>query len=257
VRNVLSPLQERKLLEFLETRPILAFDYDGTLAPIVKDASQAKPRPETRQLLTQLCEHYTCALLTGRARKDVLRHLDGIPFAQVLGNHGAEWGESVPGEYAMTRQVKRWLEQLERSLAGLQGVHIEDKGISLSIHYRKARRKEQTLERIQDALKPLRGLRVIGGKQVVNVLPKQLGGKGQALRQLKKFYGAPTALFAGDDLNDEEVFTLPERERVFKIRVEKSFNSKADFFIPHQSDMESLLSLLLRLAPSSRRQAAS
>jgi trehalose 6-phosphate phosphatase len=255
VRNLLSPLQEKHLFDFLETDPILAFDYDGTLAPIVKNAGQAQLRPTTKRLLKSLCEFYICALLTGRARNDVLIHLEGIPFAQVLGNHGAEGEIPSPENELMMKETEEWRMQLEAHLGSLQGVQIEDKKLSLSVHYRKARRKSFTIARIEETLKRLKGCRIIGGKQVVNVLPKELGGKGQALVQLKKSYGRATAFFIGDDLNDEEVFTLPESEQIFKARVGRNHESRAEYFIEHQQDMDELLKLILKYARLKRETA--
>lgn len=246
VRNLLSPQQEKSLFDFLATDPVLAFDYDGTLAPIVQNAGQAELRPKTRHLLKSLCELYTCALLTGRARGDVLRHLQGIPFAQIIGNHGAEWETPSPDQDEMIRQTTQWRVKLEAMISGLQGVQIEDKRLSLSIHYRKARRKHFALDHIDRALKTLEGMRIIGGKQVINVLPRQIGGKGQAILELKALYGRSTALFVGDDLNDEEVFELPPDERIFKVRVGRGFESRADYFLEHQADMDELLELLLK-----------
>src|SRR4051812_13781632 len=107
------------LEDFLKTDPILAFDYDGTLAPICKDAGHAEMRPKTRLLLTKVCRRYPCALLTGRARKDVLAHLKGIPFKEVLGNHGAEGAQHHPSlEARMIARTSRWCRILEQALHG-------------------------------------------------------------------------------------------------------------------------------------------
>jgi trehalose 6-phosphate phosphatase len=253
LRNLVSDLQKKKLLDFLESDPLLAFDYDGTLAPIVTDAGRADLRPKTRRLLKTLCGLYPCALMTGRGRDDVLRHVKGIGFVQVLGNHGAEWGDPELGldpevVSRMIRRVDEWRAFLAPELGGMQGVLLEDKRLSLTVHYRRARRKKHTLERIQRLVGSLRDVRTIGGKQVLNVLPSELGGKGESLRELKKIYRKNTALFAGDDLNDEEVFVLPETEQVFKIRVGQSYSSKAEFFLPDQERMDWLLETLIRVA---------
>ena len=236
-------MQKKKLVEFLETQPLLAFDYDGTLAPIVSDAERANLRPLTRKLLKKVCQLYPCVLMTGRAREDVMRHVKGIPFVQVLGNHGAEWGESSLGldpakREAMIARVAGWRVALERDIASLQGVRIEDKRLSLTVHYRNARRKKFTRGRVDAAISGFKGMRVIGGKQVYNLLPREIGGKGKSLIALKKLYGKQTAVFCGDDLNDEEVFELPEREQIFKVRVGRSEQSLADYFLPGQEDID-------------------
>src|SRR6478736_6355039 len=136
VKNLFSPRNEKALREFLATDPLLGFDYDGTLAPIVTDPLKAQLRPRTRRLLRQLCEKYTCVLLTGRERMNALERLQGIPFAEVLGNHGAEWGKGSKKADILIARTAGWHAQLEATLCGLQGVFIENKRLSLSVHYR-------------------------------------------------------------------------------------------------------------------------
>ena len=244
VRNVLGPSQKKKLDQFLKPKPILVFDYDGTLAPIVRRATQAQMRPRTRRLLMRLCEHSVCVLLSGRARQDVLEHVRGIPFSEVVGNHGARMGVLRPGDKTLIGRAHRWYQSLKTELGGLQGVQIEDKCFSLSVHFRHARRKKFAEARILESVARLRGLRLIGGKQVFNLLPREIAGKGQALVELKKLHCSATAIYVGDDLTDEEVFRLPEGEGVFKIRVGKSEISRADYFIPSQKDIDTLLEAL-------------
>ena len=88
--------------------------------------------------------------------------------------------------------------------------------------------------------------RTVGERTDINVLPKESGGKGQALIELKKMFGKPQAVYVGDDLTDEEVFALPARESMyFKIRVGFSAVSKADYYLPSQKRIDLFLRMLL------------
>ena len=73
-------------------RALLAFVYDGTLAPYTEERTAADMRPETRALLRTAALLYPCAVISGRARADVAARVEGIPLIGVIGNHGAEAG---------------------------------------------------------------------------------------------------------------------------------------------------------------------
>jgi trehalose-6-phosphatase len=80
-------------------RTLLAFDFDGTLAPIVNVREKAFLRDGTRALLRAASLLYPCAVISGRERSDVAFRVDRIPLLAIVGNHGAEPG-FVPDEEA-------------------------------------------------------------------------------------------------------------------------------------------------------------
>ena len=96
---------------------------------------------------------------------------------------------------------------------------IEDKGLSLAVHYRGARRKKEARALILDAAAGLGDVRLVGGKQVLNVLPAGAPGKGQALERARARLGCDTAVYVGDDETDEDVFALDQPGRLLAIRV--------------------------------------
>ena len=132
----------RGLLEtFASSNLLLAFDYDGTLAPLVSTPALATMRASTRTWLQRVSTLYPCVVITGRARADALVRLRNIEVCRVVGNHGAE---PSPNAEAMRRRVQKWLPFLKRRLSTRQGVVIEDKEFSVAIHYRHALRREAT-----------------------------------------------------------------------------------------------------------------
>ena len=112
------------LLEmFAWSNVLLAFDYDGTLAPLVNAPAHATMRASTRRLLRRASKLYPCVVITGRAKADALGRLRNIEVCRVVGNHGAE--PSPDGE-AIRRRVQQWLPVLKARLSRRQGVVIED-----------------------------------------------------------------------------------------------------------------------------------
>ena len=102
------------LEEFTHSNVLLAFDFDGTLAPIVRDPARARMRPETRRLLGAVALRYPCVVISGRARHDVLKRVGSVPVWQVSGNHGLEpWAQNP----AYPTRVQRWVRGLEERLA--------------------------------------------------------------------------------------------------------------------------------------------
>ena len=112
----------RTLLEtFAWSNVLLAFDFDGTLAPLVDAPARATMRASTKRMLKRASELYPCVVITGRARADGLERLRDIEICRVVGNHGAE---PCADAAAMRRRVQQWLPVLQARLSGRQGVVI-------------------------------------------------------------------------------------------------------------------------------------
>jgi trehalose 6-phosphate phosphatase len=54
MRYLFGPGYEERFKTFLASRPLLAFDFDGTLSPLVEQPALAQAGPETRRLLARL-----------------------------------------------------------------------------------------------------------------------------------------------------------------------------------------------------------
>lgn len=224
---------------------LLAFDFDGTLAPIVDDRRRAALRPRTRALLARTATLYPCALITGRARADVARRLVGTGIAHLIGNHGLE---TSTGATRGAHSVRRAHALLRAALRDAVGVDIEDKGATLAVHYRHAPRPADARERIVAALAPLRSsLRLLGGHFVINVLPPGAGDKGTAFAALWDRLGADVALFVGDDLTDEPAFELARGRPLIGACVGANARTSAGTFLRDQREVDLLLERLVEL----------
>jgi trehalose 6-phosphate phosphatase len=249
--NILSSKNRVILEQFSWSNVLLAFDYDGTLAPIVPDPDRATMRKDTRQLLKTLTSRYPVAVISGRAQGDAKKHLRGIPVQQVVGNHGVEPWHASP---RLSGEVKQWLPFLEERLAMLKGVRVEDKVFSVAIHYRGSREKKKARAEIARAAEALGEVRVIGGKQVVNLLPKGAPHKGVALERERSRLGCDTAIYVGDDETDEDVFALDQPGRLLGIRVGWNPASAAAYHIPAQRAIDDLLRVLVDLRPGTEQR---
>ncbi len=231
------------LSAFIDRTTLFTFDLDGTLAPIVDNPAGIMISGDVREKMIRLCALATVAVLTGRARDDARAHL-GFEPRFIVGNHGAE---GLPGwegrEWKFARLCQDWEDQLRALLPHTpgSGVVIENKGRSLSVHYRKAPDREAAHAEIMRAIPLLAPLpRRISGKCVENIIPPGSINKGEALLQLMRHAGSDRAVFIGDDVTDEDVFRL-RNDRVLGIRVGNSSPSEADYCLSDQNQIGRLL----------------
>lgn len=244
MRHIFSEHGTRVLRKFSAGNGLVALDYDGTLAPLSHEPGRAPVRPRTRKLLGELALRYPCVVVSGRSRADVRRRLRGIALREIIGNHGIEpWSASR----AAARVVKRWIPKLARRLAGHPGLILEDKGYSVSIHYRNSPNKQNVIRAITVAAGMLRDVRLLGGKQVINILPAGAPNKGSAVERARRRLRCDSVLYAGDDETDEHVFAMAHRCRYLSIRVGRARRSAADFYLRAQSEIDRLLKALLEL----------
>lgn len=213
MKPLLGPEGLAALDRALAGRPLVAFDFDGTLAPIVEHPDDARVPPALVPRLARLAELVPVAIISGRAVADVARRLAFEPH-HVIGNHGAEdpsLGDS--GSASLDAEVDQSLAALRARIAAVKaeltshGVEVEDKGHSMALHYRRAPDRERARSAIADVVTGLDpALTVYGGKEVVNIVVAAAPDKGKALLSLVQRGGFDAAFFAGDDVNDESVF---------------------------------------------------
>jgi len=197
---------------------VLLLDIDGTLAPIAPRPEDARVPDATRETLGALAAlpGTHLALVTGRAPGSA-RALVPVAGAWVIGNHGAE--QLAPdGAHTVDARVAAYgpalravAAELAPLAANVPGVWVEDKGWSLSLHYRQAAPAD--VPRVQEAARAAAGragLHAGDGKAVVELKAPVAVDKGTAALALALALGAdgPTgmAFAAGDDVTDEDLF---------------------------------------------------
>jgi trehalose 6-phosphate phosphatase len=252
MHHLFSPEGEAALARTLRHRPLLAFDFDGTLAPIVARPNDAHLSKGVSARLATLATQLPVAVVTGRSVDDVRGRLGFEPHF-IVGNHGAE----EDGQADLSGEPSEAMARLQRRLVDLgptlaaAGVTVENKGHSMALHYRLSRTREQALQVINELLADHdEALRVFGGKLVVNVVPTLAPDKADAVHALVQRSGATCAIFAGDDVNDEPVFeTAPDGWLTIRVGRDNP-RTKAQYFLDSPGEMAMLLERMVSLLPA-------
>jgi trehalose 6-phosphate phosphatase len=196
---------------------LLFLDFDGTLAPIVDDPTLAKLPAATRQTLNELAalENVTIAIVSGRALGDVKGRV-GMPGLSYAGNHGLEIeGPGLSFEHpvaaGLRRKVRHITERVAAKAACLDGVEIELKGLSSSVHFRRssvAARIELDLVIREIIADDDPDIAITAGKMVHEIRPRVGWDKGTAVVWIREHLGGDGDLpiVLGDDKTDESAF---------------------------------------------------
>jgi trehalose 6-phosphate phosphatase len=245
MQYLLSRASRPVLTRLGHEQTLCAFDFDGTLAPIVANPTEARMHREVCILLAQLAERYPCIVISGRARADLLEKLDEVRVARVIGNHGAE--TELTGNESR-QHVRQWQMALASSLRSIPGLWIENKGLSLTVHYRQSAMKLEARRRIDQVVRTLQHVRMFGGKQVVNLVEADAPHKGDVLAAERVRLACKWVLYVGDDVNDEDAFDLTGN--VVSVRIGRKRMSHARYYLRTQSEIRRLLELLCIMRPN-------
>lgn len=239
----------QRLDEIAKPGLLCVFDFDGTLSPIVDRPEQARLPDEALQRLITLSGLAPLAIITGRSVADIRARLEFEPDF-VIGNHGSEGmpGWEVKSEY-YENLCKTWEALLAAALKDNplleSGIWVENKRYSLSVHYRRTQDSERAYANLVELFRTaMPEARVVAGKSVFNLVPQDAPDKGTALEQLMRTCGAPSAIYVGDDVTDEDVFRL-RRPDLLTVRIEPMVGSAAEFFLYRRNDILRMLDELI------------
>lgn len=258
------------------SRTVIGLDFDGTLAPIVDDPTQAHIHPDASDVLVELAaEVAAIAVITGRPARQAL-DLGGLEDVGnavhavgkelfLFGQYGNErWtsaqrrivGPRPPrGLATFGRELPRVLRQ-----AGAADAYVEDKGLAVAVHTRRLPDPEAAFRRLLEPLSELsvqHGLVVEPGRSVIEV--RSAGAhKGMVVDRMATDLDARGFVFAGDDLGDIEAFEAVadlEKEGLATMRV-CSASSEESALIPLADVVvrgpEGVLDLLRQFAADAR-----
>ncbi len=182
MRHIFSAAGKTFLQSVMRERPLLAFDFDGTLAPIVANPDEASVPLAVGRRLAVLVNLLPVAIVTGRSVDDVKERLDFCP-AFIIGNHGAEGWDPVAEQMLVPQfDELRVVLAVHRTKLEELGIVIEDKGLSVALHYRIARDRIAAKAFICALLAQLKSpLGVSFGKCVANVTASNAPDKGVAV----------------------------------------------------------------------------
>jgi len=241
---------------------MLFLDYDGTLTPIVKTPDEAVIPPKAKGLLQALVKARGCkvAVISGRALADV-KKMVGVKGIIYSGNHGLE----IEGpKIRFGNQVSSWMRStindvrktLGQRLSGIKGVIIEDKKMTVSIHYRLAKPSEallvkKTVDEIALPYAKRKLIKVNHGKKVIEIKPPVKWDKGKIalwLLSRHQFEVGDEKIFpvyVGDDLTDEDAFSVLKNKGL-TVFVGKPRASKAGFYLKDTKEVGMFLKHILK-----------
>ncbi len=234
-------------------RLLLATDFDGTLSEIVPRPSTAQPLPDSINALRRLATRVLGVVVISGRPTSALRDLLPIPGLRHLGDYGL--GEPTTEERLALAKfnadmgvlVPRW-----------EGVRLEPKPGSTSLHFRDDPGAAQDLLRAATPVAERHGLRARLGRMVVEVTPGR-AQKEVALQALIEQLGPAAVFFAGDDTGDGGCFQLVARLEIPHLAVgvaseeaDQALFAPCDLIVRGPGELAGLLSRIADWAEGGR-----
>lgn len=251
VRNDPRDLTDNKILLFL--------DYDGTLTPIADKLENAVIPLETKYILKKISKHNNIklAIISGRSLEEV-KSLVGIKNCIYAGNHGLEIkGPSINYKNLVSVNFRPLLfeikKELEERLSYIKGILIEDKILTLSVHFRLVKIKESqiiknTVIEVINFLNIKEKIELVFGKKVIDIRPFINWNKGEAVKLILEEQSIKTnnifPIYIGDDTTDEDAFKVL-KDNGLTIFVGKPRKSDAKFYLNNSLEVLEFLKNVL------------
>jgi trehalose-phosphatase len=231
---------------------LLLLDFDGTLVGIARTPDEVRFTDRTCRLLTRLRKkkNIKVAIISGRYLKDLLSYfnLKGLIY---VGNHGLEMkapGVGLPREAKKARRLKflmwRLFEKLKTDFYYLPGILVEDKVLTVSLHFRNLTREHKPAfdEVLHFFQRRYRNHPLVWkcGKKVWEIFPKVHWHKGFAALHLLKHFRGYVPVAVGDDRTDEDMFKAVRRFGI-TVRVGRKKDSHAEYYVKSQKEVDRLL----------------
>jgi len=246
----------------------LITDVDGTISPTAPTPQQAKVSPLCHHYLSILCNQLALvATISGRPAAELknMVRIDGMVY---IGNHGLErWIKGHPeflkDVQGHSKVVKAVIAELAPSLSSIEGVSIQDKGVTATIHYRLCPEPQLALRHILTAVEnssQAKGLRIMQEKMAINLLPPVKANKGTATLHLIEEYKLHGGIYLGDDITDIDAFRViraASRDLDFRgfaigiinLEAPKELETEADFTLNGVNDVERFLQWISQTLP--------
>ncbi len=190
-------------------------DIDGTLAPIVQRAEEARVPKDVQSLLASLGRRYgVVACISGRPAAEA-RRLVGVGAIAYAGSHGAELLEPGASRPTVVPEFESWEKRVrqfaaERDTSELRAlrVRLEDKGPIVAFHWRGVPDEDAARSHVEAIAGQAEeaGLAVHWARKVLEIRPPVPVDKGQAVERLLARANPRAALFGGDDSTDLDAF---------------------------------------------------
>ncbi len=266
MQDILSPLGLNHIRSFFSHRPLVVFDFDGTLASISSNRDEVHASDLTRALVGRLSQWIPVGVVSGRRLSDLTERFRGMDRVILAGNHGGESPDDSDDSYRQravlaAEDVKQFLGELSKIelLQAMPAHVIENKRLSLTFHWRGVdpelvRKWGQEVRRIAAESG---NFRMIPGIQSLSVIPRHLSDKGDAVLGLRDAARRTHLVYLGDEETDEDVFRKAAGEAFLGIRVGESGSSAADWYVSSQSEVDRVIEVFLALVAGPTASAVS
>jgi len=249
-RNIKKKLTGKNIFLFL--------DYDGTLASIADHPDKAVLSDKVRDILNKVVNNrrFKVAVISGRSLEDIKIRV-GIKDIIYSGNHGLQIdGPLFKFENNIATAYKALLDKIKKelhdALSGYSAVFIEDKKLTLTIHYRLAGKEHiagiiEVIDKTISVYRSTGAIEVRGGKMIVEIFPPGKWNKGSAVLWIlsrpefakNDFY----PVYFGDDITDEDAFEAL-RNRGLTVLVGARDRSQAQYYLADVEEMGKFAELL-------------
>jgi trehalose-phosphatase len=238
---------------------LLLLDYDGTLTPIVERPELAILAPDMKELLKRVSQYYTLGIISGRSLADV-KGLVGLKEIHYAGNHGFEISgpgvELVKPEAERARPILvKLCKELREKLENIKGAIVEDKGSTVSVHYRLV--KEEEFEHLKNIFEEVvaphidsGAVKVTHGKKVFEIRPNVEWDKGKAVLWISRVVDPKAELkliYVGDDRTDEDAFLALKEKGITILVSEGPIESNAKYFVKNVDEVKTFFEKLINL----------
>jgi trehalose 6-phosphate phosphatase len=239
-----------EVLGRVRTRASLCLDFDGTLAAIAPEPSEARLDESVRQALLAILEtkRITIGVISGRAVEDLQSRV-GVAGIVYAGNHGLEIvgpGLQFVESTALSTmdELLRVSRQLVASLWQIPGIRVEDKQLTVTVHYRLAADFHLPVihAAVDEAVGPFASrFQLRSGKKSIEILPRTSWNKGKAVLWINRRLGISTrsAIYVGDDATDEDAFEVLTRGVTIKVGIPG--DTHAQYFLNDPGEVKELL----------------
>jgi len=236
----------------------LLLDYDGTLTPIRKTPAAAIIHPKVRSVLKAISKNKNIkvAIISGRSLRDI-KKIVGIKKINYFGNHGFEFEDASSKRIAFVplyykKIIAEVKSILKNKISSIKGALLEDKGFTLSLHYRLV--KAGDILKVKDILFKLykekhfnKNIRINHGKKVFEIKPRFAWNKGKAvsyllskLKDRRRFL----PIYIGDDTTDEDAFRALKSNGI-TVCVGKNKKSNARYCLNNTGEVLQFLKIIL------------
>jgi len=243
---------------------LLLSDFDGTLCEIAKKPEQVRLSKKVKFSLKNLKElsDVTLGIISGRPLKDI-KKIIGIKKIFYVGNHGLELecvnkrgrrkNFTLSGIKKTLPTLKKIKDELKKELDSIEGVIVEDKLYTLSVHYRMVKKKDirrvkRIFQKVMRNHKISGKVKVTSGKKVFEVRPPVDWHKGKAVIKIKRILNKRNlmTIYLGDDVTDEDAFRALNRNDI-SVFVGAKKKSNAKYKIKNTDGVKDLLDILYKL----------